>query len=57
MKEVKEGNTQREIIARVMHMLADRFKTKDLDEIQEKRMGEWREITLTFRPRKKKKSK
>ncbi len=57
MKEVKEGRTQREMFARVLHMLADRFKTRDLDEIREKRLGDWREITLIFKPRKKGKGK
>ena len=41
MKETKEGRTQREMFARVLHILADRFKDKDLDEIREKRLGEW----------------
>ena len=53
----KEGRTQREMFAQVLHMLADRFRDKDLDEIREKRLGEWREITLIFKPKKKKKGK
>ena len=57
MKETKEGKTQREMFARVLHILADRFKDKDLDEIREKRLGEWRELTLIFKPRRKSKKR
>jgi len=54
MKEAREGKIQRDMFAKVLHMIADRFKAKDLDEIREKRLGEWREITLIFKPRRKK---